>query len=693
MRERVKALFGDWRFHLAWITILSVVLRSIPAWIYSGWGNDFGIYYSITIEFLDKKNPLYEYPAVWGSSGYGDFPVFYLIILGIYLVTGADPRTLVLRVPPVFGGLTVVPLFFISYYLTKRRSISLLAALLLAINPIHMYQTSMPYFLTVAHLFLLISIYFFIRWKDDSKWLYPLIPFSVILLLSHHLTTYIFIISMLGISISLSVVGKISYKTIKSYFLFISIFSAITFAYWVLRVKGMYSFLSSPYHGLLPWYVTPGLFFVLLAFLYRLSLRYRISPQDAIIERISRLKVSSVFALSLSLGILFFIALAIFELQGYNIQPTSVLYSIPFLATLGFMGVGLSRLYINRNVLYIVGGWLGAITVSAFAGIVAKSLIPWRHVEYMMEPLSIVGAIGILVVMESEVFSKVEIKRRIITLFNTPIHVITHIHSADMCGRLAHTYQMTGESPKGTVEYSIIYPLGKRMKVLFISIIVFIVVMTGITAFPLMGKVAPPAQEVSDVVMSAVVYLDEYGNRNYTVATSHKIGTLIAAYGFNSSFEYDYKIWNSTSWRDCLDELMGLNGTYPPIGYVIITREMFEDGVYGYGDLENPIAPPVMMTNESYEKFKREPFELIFENHTLTYDDWVEIYSVNWTYIYDHLNSSFNISDSKNGKMFYTPWNSHRDFLNFSISCSSEFRRSLFTSTPAIFIMNSSDFK
>ncbi len=689
MRERISGLFRDWRFHLIWITALAVIIRSIPAWIYSGWGNDFGIYYSITIEFLNRQNPLYEYPAVWGGSGYGSFPMFYLIILAAYSVTGADPRILVLRVPPIIGGLTVIPLFLIAYYLTKSHKISLLAALLLAINPIHVYQTSMPYFLTIGHFFFLFSLYFFMRWKDDKKWLYYLIPVSAMLIISHHLTTYMLIISMIGIWLVYSVFGKLPEKKIKTMFVYIFLFSFSAIGWWLLRVPGIYSFMSYPTHGFLPWFITPILYGILLLILIYIALNFRLTYRGKIKQYLEKVNISWCFSISLAVGILFFVLLAIFGLHGYYIPPMAIVYSIPFLLTIGFIGVGLFRLYKNEKLMLHITGWLGAITLSAIFGFFAWSLEPWRHVEYMMEALAIVGAMGILEVMESEIFKKVSVKKRIIITLEAPFYILTHSNNPELSGGIMQSLPVTNsKSVRDPVEYKFFYPFGKRMQILFTSIIIFMIVMTGITAFPFMGKVAPPQQQVSAVVMSGVEYLAEYGDKNYTVATSHKIGTLIAAYGFNSSFEYDYKIWNASSWQAALDELEGLNNTYPPIGYVIITKSMWENGVYGYKNLENPIGPPVYMTNESYLKFKKEPFEIIFENYT--FNDWVEVYQVNWTYIQAHTNETI---FTKNMERSYTLWNSHRDFLNFSISCSKEFNRSLFTSTPAIFIMNSRDFR
>ena len=49
----------------------------------------------------------------------------------------------------------------------------------------------------------------------------------------------------------------------------------------------------------------------------------------------------------------------------------------------------------------------------------------------------------------------------------------------------------------------------------------------------------------------------------------------------------------------------------------------------------------VYMANESYEKFKHPPFELVYRNATLNDRGeevhWAEIYRVNWTYIDKYL--------------------------------------------------------
>ena len=633
----------DWRLHLGIAAVIAIVIRSIPAWIYAGWGNDFGIYYSITIKFLAVKNPLYDYPAVWGSSGYGSFPMLYITILIAHYLTGLNPNILLLKVPPIIGGLTVIPLYFIAYELTKNKHLALGSALLLAINPVHVYQTSMPYFLTIGHLFLLTSLYFFIRWqKSSKKALFYLTFSSIALLLSHHLTNYIYIISLIGISFILATFGVSSKRRIYKNYLFIFIYSGLTFVYWIIRVPGMIGFIEAPFKFVIPWYIELSGYYIALCLLFYLSLRIRFHRSFRIERILERIKVKYIFSSSLAMGIAIFILLVVVGLRGYNIPFISVIYSVPFMLTIGFMGVGLARLYKDNNLLYYMGGWLGAVFLSALVSFITWAVLePWRHVEYMMEPLSIIGAFGIIIILQQDAFKKVSIKKRVIYSFKTPFYVLSHHLSPDLHSGVPAMLRIgDGDMAHEPFEHKSVVNVGKNMQIAFVATVVFIILMTGVSVFPFMGSIELPPQRVSYVVMSGVDWLVMHGDKNYTVATDHKIGTILSAYGFNSSFEYDYKIWNSTEWKSCIWELLGFNGTYSPIGYVLISMDMREYGVYGYNVLQDPTAPPIIMSNESYEKFEHEPFEMIFENHTIDYSDWVEIYWVNWTYISSHINLS-----------------------------------------------------
>ncbi|AGB04787.1 hypothetical protein AciM339_0913 [Aciduliprofundum sp. MAR08-339] len=645
----IKKYLGGWKFYLALITAFAIIIRSIPAWIYSAWGTDFGIYYSITIEFLIKKNPFYEYPAVWGSSGYGSFPMLYSIILLVHLFTGLPPQELLLKVPPVIGGLCVVPLYLIAYELTGSRKIGIISAALLAINPIHVYQTSMPYLLTVGHFFMLFSLYFFIKWLKEDKYILYLVPFSIALLLSHHLTNYIYIISITGITSLGGMYGFIQKRDVKKSFLFIVFFTITTIAYWILRVPGMKYFMTSPFHYLIPWYGTASLGIAIIIALYFISTKFHAEYRGNILNSLDSLKILKVFSISLTVSFSIFLALALIGLRGYWIPMVAIFYSIPFMLTIGFIGVGFTRLHRYPKLFHIVGGWMISIVSSLLFGLITwSSLEPWRHIEYLMEPLSIVGAIGIVTILQSKVFKKVSVRRRVKLSVENQFYTPHRLFGEN-------TLELATPMPAGIVKsvsepitYEERVPMGRVFQIIFVFILSFILVMSGITAFSFINKVERSTSEgVSSVVMSGINWLVENGNRNYTVATNHMLGTILEAYGFPSSFEYDYKIWNATKWTDCLDELEGLNGTYPKIGYVVITKEMYENGVFGYNNSQNPLQPPVFMGRAGYEKFHHEPFKLIFRNATADNTDWVEVYVVDWAYIDSHIPHNTNNISTK----------------------------------------------
>ncbi len=646
---RIRGFVGGWKFYLTLVTALAIAIRSIPSWLYSAWGTDFGIYYSITIEFLIKKNPFFEYPPVWGSSGYGSFPMLYSIILLAHLLTGLPPQELLLKIPPIIGGLCVIPLYLIAYELTGSRKIGIISAALLAINPIHVYQTSMPYLLTVGHFFMLFSLYFFIKWFKNEKYIWYLIPFSIALLLSHHLTNYMYIISITGITVLGGLYGFIPKKKVRRAFTFIISFTFVTIAYWILRVPGMKYFMTSPFHYLIPWYGVAAMGMALLLILCFISTKYQLPGSNKIFQHLESMKISTIFVMSLSISLGIFAILTLVGLRGYSVPVIAILYSIPFMLTIGFMGVGFTRLHRWKELYHFAGGWLLSITLSMIFGIITWSSIePWRHVEYLMEPLSIVGAIGISLVMKSNIFKKITVKKRIKVSLENQFYTPHRLFGEN-------TLELATPVPMGAVKtirdpitYEESFPIGKTVQIIFVFTLVFILVMSGITAFPFMNNVERSTQEgLSPVVMSGIDWLEENGNRNYTVATNHMIGSILEAYGFPSSFEYDYKIWNATNWVDCLYELEGLNGTYPKIGYVLITKDMYENGVFGYNNSQNPLQPPVFMGEKGYEKFKHEPFRLLFRNATANDSDWVEVYVVDWNYINEYI-STHNATVSKN---------------------------------------------
>ncbi|MGC8608656.1 MAG: hypothetical protein ACP5UV_02165, partial [Thermoplasmata archaeon] len=233
------------------IALGAIAIRLIPTFKNYGWGNDFGIYYSITQDYIKSHLTVINVPSKWGVSGYGSFPVMYWIISIIYYISGISWKVLLTTVPEIFGGLTVVSIFFITREITKNDKISLISAIFLAVNPIQAYQTSIPSILVFGHFFGLLTVLMLIITLRSKRAFIPLAIFSVLLVLSHQLSTFMYLLEVLGILLYL----KLSRTYLdKSYYIYLIGFSTFMFLYWIINVKATTSFMTS---GMLniPWYV------------------------------------------------------------------------------------------------------------------------------------------------------------------------------------------------------------------------------------------------------------------------------------------------------------------------------------------------------------------------------------------------------------------------------------------------------
>ncbi|MCK4996341.1 MAG: phospholipid carrier-dependent glycosyltransferase, partial [Thermoplasmatales archaeon] len=168
-----KGLLKNWVFWLILITVLAIIIRSIPSWLHAAWGCDFGIYYGIT-KSVAQSGVLFPPYTGWGSS-YNEFPLLYLINAFASWITGIDVLTIMPKLTPIFGGLSVLVFYFLAYELTKNKKIAMLSTLFFAVLPFHVYQTSHASPLTIGHFFMVLSLYLFLRYRQNTKYVFPLL--------------------------------------------------------------------------------------------------------------------------------------------------------------------------------------------------------------------------------------------------------------------------------------------------------------------------------------------------------------------------------------------------------------------------------------------------------------------------------------------------------------------------------------
>ena len=164
------------------------------------------------------------------------------------------------------------------------------------------------------------------------------------------------------------------------------------------------------------------------------------------------------------------------------------------------------------------------------------------------------------------------------------------------------------------------------------TLIVIIIATNAASTYSLHLELNVTHEGISHENFSVADWLNENLDKNNSViASDHRISRIVESAGFNTTLDGTIFMWEAENLTDYIDELLGINMTCGRITHVIIDDIMREKVV-------NPtFREAYYMTNNSYNKFHDQPFELIYRNATLDNQmrelHWTEIYKVNWTYI------------------------------------------------------------
>ena len=600
MELKVKKFITNHAFLLLLVVILAILVRILPLFIYGAWGNDVGIYYYIVKKMIENKQ-IYVSPYMgWGSS-YNLFPLLYLSAAFAHLLFGVDILNALLIVGPIFGGGCILLIYFIAREIGLSKNISLLSSIILAVMPVHAYQTSHSAPLSVGHFFFLLSFLFYLK-SHKNKWFsIPLYLSTFLLIISHHLTTYMYLIAIF-LTIFWRGLNLKEIKHLKMDILYLFFSSTITFLYWGAIAKPVYhnfmnghilSFRLQPIHIIILWYslVTISL---LILFIKRESIKSDLS------KKFNNINMTFLFLIGFIIAILSAIIGQMARLHWLSFQ--FLLWTLPTTFIIGFATIGWFHF---KSYLH---PWLLAIISSLIISFIFNfhSLIPERHVEYMCEPLALLAAYGIFI---------------------------------------------------STKNIKIVWRRHRQALPVMISALI---VANAVSVYPMGEHAANIGEGIPDTTLNAIKWMEGNISKNLTIATDHRIAMLLFAEGFNTTYDkfgktwYPRKIWEEENWLNCSDELNGRenNQSYGRIYYIIIDDIMKKDGVFTGQDI------PIPLTNKSYEKFENEPFILIYRNctyrngyipeklnKTIDYMDlnnatmmknvlhWTAIYKIDWNYI------------------------------------------------------------
>ena len=588
----------SWYFWLFLITGIAIIVRSLPAWMNAAWGGDFGIYYGLTSRFVENQQIFNEYDG-WGGM-YNYFPILYIFSALGHWITGVDLLWVMPKIAPIFGGLTIFIFYFIVYDLTKRRDLALLSSLFLAVIPFHVYQTSHAAPLTIGHFFMMLSCYLFIRTMNQKKYLIPLMISTAFLIMSHHLTTYFFLITIFFIVVIKSM--RVNLRDMYQDVAYVIVASAMTFGYWVFIATPVFSTFMSK--GLsVSSYVVIALFYLsLFVCLFGIAaLKKRTS--GIVLRRKNTTLYDPIYsrkraALYFMAGFVFILCAEVmflfvnFPVSGIRLKPLSIVYSIPMLLFIGFGCLGVEYLKQVQN-RWFFQAWLLAILASFLYSLVTvnTTLFPDRHVEYLTVPACLFTAVGVLYFFKSR---------------ERPVSV--------------------------SLKKQFSYP---RIQAVFVLVVCIMVFSNAVAVYPVYTSLEWMDESIPNETANAIEWINTHLDMNTTlVATDLRLSKMIWAEGINATFEKTNHTWTCDTWVDCITDFQEKSGDCR-VTFVLIDDVMRDVSV------NIRVLESVYMTNESYLKFSQEPFTLVYRNATVNQDNeeihWAEVYSVNWTFIDQHL--------------------------------------------------------
>ncbi|HVQ01455.1 MAG TPA: hypothetical protein VMT57_08075 [Candidatus Thermoplasmatota archaeon] len=597
MEGKKKTFFTSWYFLLILITVLAIAVRSIPAWTNAAWGGDFGIYYGLTSRMIQSQQLFIPYNG-WGGM-YNFFPVLYVISALSHWFTGLNLLWLMPKIAPIIGGLTVFVFYFIVYEVSKRRDLALLASVLLAVFPVHVYQTSHAAPLTVGHFFMMLSIFLYLKYAQDKKYLLPLLASTVLLVMSHHLTTYFFLISVAFIVIIKSLHTDL--RILRREILYVTTASALAFFYWMMVATPVFAIFMGKGAPISPPLVILCFYLLFFGALGAITLmkRYHRHIVSRIRSRVpfelagSRRRAFIYFCLGvtvlLSAEVMFLFVN--FPISGIRMKPMSIVYSIPIVLFVGFgsMGVEYLRHVENR---WFFQAWFCAILTSLLYSLFTmnSTLFPDRHIEYLSIPGCVLAAAGLMYFFrEKRPHVSFSLKKQVPTPY---------------------------------------------LQGVFAFVVGALVISNAVAVYPVYNSLDWMDESIPEPTVNAMQWIQENLTANTTVvATDLRLSKMLWADGINATFEDTNRTWTCSTWKECLPEFRPMHNR-SHVTYVLIDDVMRDTSV------NVRVVYSTYMTNESYLKFKEEPFELVYRNATVNQNGeethWAEVYRVNWWYIALH---------------------------------------------------------
>ncbi len=382
-------------FALAAIVLASMIVRLAPLFGNLYWGSDLGEYYAL-LRSLNVRGSIPTDYTGWGIT-YPYFPGMFFVQENLVSLGGADLLAVLDLLVPVLGALAVVPIFLIAADVTRDDRVALFAAALVAAAMPHAYATSHTAPSTLGDLLVFGGLALFLRLRKDPAALALLVPLSAALVVTHHLSAYFLLITVLAATILRALLRPVVWSPgLRREIVFEGFLLAGVFAFWLGYAV---PFRDNLLHvvNVQPWWAPLAAFPVVLAVLVllvhlRSSRPWRYRPRLAGAGYAAAMYVAAVGFEFATAG---FASIVSIPGTGVAISLPTIALFTPLLLLLAFAAAGRKESDFLRGGLD-VSAWFLALGASTFLGtaIATQVLIPYRHIEYLVVPLAILAGIG-----------------------------------------------------------------------------------------------------------------------------------------------------------------------------------------------------------------------------------------------------------------------------------------------------------
>ncbi|MFQ6127587.1 MAG: hypothetical protein ACE5QW_01595 [Thermoplasmata archaeon] len=503
----------------------------------------------------------------WGFA-YPFFPGMEIVVAGSSLM-GMEISMAILLIIPILASLIVFPAFLLTTEITNDDRAGLIAAAFIAVVMPHVYPTSHPMPASLGDLLFATCLLLFLKWQRNPKFGFLLFPTTLALIVTHHLSTYFLLISLIfGILLVQLLRNRTLSRRLARELAYLAFAVAAALFYWFLASPGFTEGIVSKEESLFSPMLAAFLALAsVLAFLMVYA-RRRFFP-DLVFRYPSynRILATYVVVLALSLFILSVNALVVVPGTSIDLSVAGAALFLPFILFISFAGSGSRPMAFHKGGLYPLA-WTLVISFSTLAGIYGSSkvLIPYRHIEYLMFPLAILVGVGF-------------------------IHAFGLVH----------------------------FEKNRRRTGVAVAVALGLVVTNALVAYPPRDVLAGYEEGIKPQVISLARWSGEYTTD--LVAADHRVSSMLFGFGnVNATWDTVTLIFHSPDFEGARDELGNVSS--PSGRQRVVFVALDQDTVAGV--FLYPWDPAKPMSEEAVTKFEELPFQKMYD------DGYSKLFFLNW---------------------------------------------------------------